>query len=101
MKATITPDSLNRIYRKVNSARFRIRDVNTLMDYLCLNVTPYAMGDTIKFCDVLCCDNGYRESKCARALQYALISSQSEVEQMKRFKEERLIEFMKQSYKPY
>ncbi len=92
------PESLGDIYKRTNSERFRVRDIKTLRDYLCLEVTVGPMGSMPKHCYTICCEDHMKSNRDACETRYILLSTIKEVEQMKRLKEPTLIAYVLEAY---
>ncbi len=92
------PESLGDIYKRTNSQRFRVRDVGTLRDYLCLEVITYSIGETPKYCYTICCEDHQKSRRGVDEARYVLLSTIKEVEQMRRLKEPTLIAYVLEAY---
>jgi len=96
----LKPESIYNISHRSKSKWFRVRNTNTLSDYLVLGFEDFLQIP--KFATVFCCaTSAYTSIDCYKA-EYALLSlSDGEVQYFRSNKKQDVIELVKFFYKAY
>lgn len=91
------PLTLSQILQRTGAPMFRVRDVETLKDYL--NVSVYSWGHmTATTMYMYSADEFKYVYKDAKIRKYVLLSTKVEIEQMKRLRDEYIIQRLDESY---
>ncbi len=95
----LTPKTISQIYKSSVCKLFRIRDINSLTDFLVLGFAETYEVCPFLYVEVLCCDNQKYKTLSCTERKYVLLSSSAELVRYRRYKRNVVISEVIKSYR--